>query len=114
MQGGRSAATETCQIDRRGRDNNVVAAQANTHVANIGRAAEADTALCCKRRIYADAVGHLGFNGDIDLAIATRTAVVKDGTRYVQAGAGIVADSVALSEWTEIRNKVRAAEMLQR
>ncbi len=61
-----------------------------------------------KRGIYAGAVGYLGFNGDMDLAIAIRTAVVKDGTLYVQAGAGIVADSVADSEWTEIRNKARA------
>jgi len=61
-----------------------------------------------KRGIYAGAVGYLGFNGDMDLAIAIRTAVVKDGTLYVQAGAGIVADSVADSEWTETRNKARA------
>ncbi|MBU1980154.1 MAG: anthranilate synthase component I [Gammaproteobacteria bacterium] len=61
-----------------------------------------------KRGIYAGAVGYLGLNGDMDLAIAIRTAVVKDGTLYVQAGAGIVADSVADSEWTETRNKARA------
>ena len=61
-----------------------------------------------KRGIYAGAVGYLGFNGDMDLAIAIRTAVVKDGTLYVQAGAGIVADSVPDSEWTETRNKARA------
>jgi anthranilate synthase component 1 len=70
-----------------------------------------------KRGIYAGAVGYLGFNGDMDLAIAIRTAVVKDGTLFVQAGAGIVADSVPQSEWTETQNKaraiVRAAEMLQ-
>ncbi len=70
-----------------------------------------------KRGIYAGAVGYLGFNGDMDLAIAIRTAVVKDGTLFVQAGAGIVADSVPESEWTETQNKaraiVRAAEMLQ-
>ena len=53
-----------------------------------------------KRGIYAGAVGYLGFNGDMDLAIALRTAVVKDNTLYVQAGAGIVADSVPDSEWT--------------
>ncbi len=46
-----------------------------------------------KRGIYAGAVGYLGFNGDMDLAIAIRTAVIKDGRIYVQAGAGIVADS---------------------
>ncbi|MHB8166953.1 MAG: anthranilate synthase component I, partial [Sulfuricella sp.] len=61
-----------------------------------------------KRGIYAGAVGYLGFNGDMDLAIAIRTAVVKDGTLYVQVGAGIVADSVADSEWTETQNKARA------
>jgi anthranilate synthase component 1 len=70
-----------------------------------------------KRGIYAGAVGYLGFNGDMDLAIAIRTAVVKDGTLFVQAGAGIVADSVPDNEWTETQNKalaiVRAAEMLQ-
>ena len=47
-----------------------------------------------KRGVYAGAVGYLGFNGDMDLAIAIRTAVIKDGRLYVQAGAGIVADSV--------------------
>jgi anthranilate synthase component I, non-proteobacterial lineages len=61
-----------------------------------------------KRGIYAGAVGYLGFNGDMDLAIALRTAVVKDGTLYVQAGAGIVADSVPQSEWIETQNKARA------
>ncbi len=61
-----------------------------------------------KRGIYAGAVGYLGFNGDMDLAIAIRTAVVKDGRLYVQAGAGIVADSVPRSEWVETQNKARA------
>ena len=61
-----------------------------------------------KRGIYAGAVGYLGFNGDMDVAIALRTAVVKDGTLYVQAGAGIVADSVPQSEWIETQNKARA------
>ena len=61
-----------------------------------------------KRGIYAGAVGYLGFNGDMDLAIAIRTAVVKDGRIYVQAGAGIVADSNPDSEWEETRNKARA------
>ena len=69
-----------------------------------------------KRGIYAGAVGYLGFNGDMDLAIALRTAVIKDTTLYVQAGAGIVADSVPASEWTETQNKaravLRAAEMV--
>ncbi|MDP1594056.1 MAG: anthranilate synthase component I [Gallionella sp.] len=61
-----------------------------------------------KRGIYAGAVGYLGFNGDMDVAIALRTAVIKDNTLYVQAGAGIVADSVADSEWMETQNKARA------
>ncbi len=69
-----------------------------------------------KRGIYAGAVGYLGFNGDMDLAIALRTAVVKNGTLFVQAGAGIVADSVPASEWLETQNKaravLRAAEMV--
>jgi anthranilate synthase component 1 len=70
-----------------------------------------------KRGIYAGSVGYLGFNGDMDLAIAIRTAVVKDGMLYAQAGAGIVADSVAASEWLETLNKaravIRAAELAQ-
>jgi anthranilate synthase component 1 len=70
-----------------------------------------------KRGIYAGAVGYMGFNGDMDLAIAIRTALIKDDTLYVQAGAGIVADSVPQSEWTETQNKaravLRAAEMAQ-
>ncbi|MCA3130313.1 MAG: anthranilate synthase component I [Betaproteobacteria bacterium] len=61
-----------------------------------------------RRGIYGGAVGYLGFNGDMDLAIAIRTAVIKDGRLFVQAGAGIVADSVPQSEWTETQNKARA------
>jgi anthranilate synthase component 1 len=70
-----------------------------------------------KRGIYGGAVGYLGFNGDMDLAIAIRTAVVKDQMLYVQAGAGIVADSQTEAEWQETRNKaravIRAAELVQ-
>ncbi len=70
-----------------------------------------------KRGVYAGSVGYLGFTGALDLAIAIRTAVVKDGTLYVQAGAGIVADSVPESEWIETQNKaravIRAAELVQ-
>jgi anthranilate synthase component 1 len=70
-----------------------------------------------KRGIYAGAVGYLGFNGDMDLAIAIRTGVIKNGMLYSQAGAGIVADSVPDSEWIETQNKaravLRAAEMVQ-
>jgi anthranilate synthase component 1 len=61
-----------------------------------------------KRGIYAGAVGYLGFNGDMDVAIAIRTAVVKDGVLYVQAGAGVVADSVPENEWIETKNKAKA------
>ncbi len=70
-----------------------------------------------KRGIYAGAVGYLGFNGDMDVAIAIRTGVIKDNMLYVQAGAGIVADSVPQSEWDETQNKakavLRAAELVQ-
>ena len=70
-----------------------------------------------KRGVYAGSVGYLGFTGALDLAIAIRTAVIKDGTLYVQAGAGIVADSVPESEWIETQNKaravIRAAELVQ-
>jgi anthranilate synthase component 1 len=61
-----------------------------------------------KRGIYSGAAGYLGFNGDMDLAIAIRTAVVKDRMLYVQSGGGIVADSVPASEWMETQNKARA------
>ncbi|MEO6023281.1 MAG: anthranilate synthase component I [Burkholderiales bacterium] len=68
-----------------------------------------------KRGVYAGSVGYLGFNGDMDLAIAIRTAVLKNQMLYVQVGAGIVADSVPQSEWQETQNKakavLRAAEM---
>ena len=71
-----------------------------------------------KRGLYAGAVGYLGFNGDMDLAIAIRTALVKAGWMHVQAGAGIVADSVPESEWQETRAKakavLRAAEIAMR
>jgi len=70
-----------------------------------------------KRGIYAGAVGYLGFQGDMDLAIAIRTAVVKDGQIHVQAGAGIVADSDPDAEWQETQTKaralLRAAEMAE-
>src|SRR5487761_2367738 len=61
-----------------------------------------------KRGIYAGAVGYLGFNRDMDLAIAIRTAVIKNGDIHVQVGAGIVADSDPDSEWIETQNKARA------
>lgn len=61
-----------------------------------------------KRGIYGGAVGYLGWNGNMDTAIAIRTAVIKDGNLYVQAGGGIVADSVPALEWKETMNKARA------
>ncbi len=61
-----------------------------------------------KRGIYSGAVGYLGWNGNMDTAIAIRTAVIKDGVVNVQAGAGIVADSVPKYEWKETLNKARA------
>ncbi|MDT8363342.1 MAG: anthranilate synthase component I [Nitrosomonas sp.] len=61
-----------------------------------------------KRGIYAGAVGYLDFNGDLDLAIAIRTGVIKDGWLHVQAGAGIVADSIPQNEWIETQNKAKA------
>jgi anthranilate synthase component 1 len=61
-----------------------------------------------KRGVYAGAAGYLGFNGNLDLAIAIRTGVVKDGQLYVQAAAGIVADSIPENEWRETLNKARA------
>jgi anthranilate synthase component I len=61
-----------------------------------------------KRGVYSGAVGYLGFNGDMDVAIAIRTAVLKDGKLHVQAAAGIVADSEPLSEWQETQHKARA------
>jgi anthranilate synthase component 1 len=60
------------------------------------------------RGVYAGAVGYVSFQDDMDTAIAIRTAVVKDGTLYVQAGAGIVHDSVPEAEWRETQNKARA------
>ena len=70
-----------------------------------------------KRNIYGGAVGVWSFNNDMDLAIAIRTAIVKDGELFVSSGAGIVADSVEESEWQETQNKaravLRAAEMVQ-
>ena len=68
-----------------------------------------------KRGIYAGAVGYLGFNGNMDMAIAIRTAVIQAGVLYVQAAAGIVADSIPKNEWEETQSKargvLRAAEM---
>ncbi len=61
-----------------------------------------------KRGIYGGACGYLSYAGDMDVAIAIRTGIVKDGTLHVQASAGIVADSVAELEWQETEAKARA------
>ena len=61
-----------------------------------------------KRGIYGGAVGYLAWNGNMDTAIAIRTAILKGGRLYIQAGGGIVADSVARLEWKETMNKGRA------
>jgi anthranilate synthase component 1 len=70
-----------------------------------------------KRGIYGGAVGYLSFSGEMDLAIAIRTGIIKNGNLYVQAAAGIVADSVPEMEWQETENKaravLRAAEQVQ-
>jgi anthranilate synthase component 1 len=69
------------------------------------------------RGVYAGAVGYVSFQDDMDLAIAIRTGVVRDGMLYVQVGAGIVHDSVPAAEWQETLNKaralLRAAELVQ-
>ena len=71
-----------------------------------------------KRGIYGGACGYLSFSGEMDLAIAIRTGVLKDQMLYVAAGAGVVADSVPESEWQETENKaravIRAAEIAER
>ncbi len=61
-----------------------------------------------KRGVYSGAVGYLSWHGNMDTAIAIRTAVIKDGELHVQAGAGVVADSVPEMEWQETLNKGRA------
>ena len=61
-----------------------------------------------KRGVYGGAVGYISWAGDMDTAIAIRTAVIKNGRLYVQAGGGVVADSVPRLEWKETLNKARA------
>ena len=61
-----------------------------------------------KRGVYGGAVGYLSWAGNMDTAIAIRTAVIKDNTLHIQVGAGIVADSVPENEWEETMNKGRA------
>ena len=70
-----------------------------------------------KRGIYGGACGYLSFAGDMDLAIAIRTGIVQNDTLYVQAAAGVVADSVPELEWKETEHKaralIRAAELVE-
>jgi anthranilate synthase component 1 len=70
-----------------------------------------------KRGIYGGACGYLSFAGDMDVAIAIRTGIVKDQTLYVQAAAGVVADSIPEMEWRETEAKaralIRAAELVE-
>ena len=70
-----------------------------------------------KRGIYGGACGYLSFAGDMDLAIAIRTGIIKNQNLYVQAAAGIVSDSVPESEWNETEAKaramIRAAELVE-
>ena len=61
-----------------------------------------------KRGVYSGAVGYISWSGNLDTAIAIRTAVIKDKTLHIQAGAGIVYDSVPRNEWDETMNKGRA------
>ena len=61
-----------------------------------------------KRGIFGGAVGYLSWNGNMDTAIAIRTAIIKDSKLYIQAGAGVVADSVPELEWKETMNKARS------
>jgi len=61
-----------------------------------------------KRGVYGGAVGYIGWNGNMDTAIAIRTAIIKDEVLHIQAGAGVVADSIATNEWDETMNKGRA------
>jgi len=70
-----------------------------------------------QRGIYGGACGYISFAGDMDVAIAIRTGIVKDNTLYVQAAAGVVADSVPEMEWRETEHKaralIRAAELVE-
>ncbi len=70
-----------------------------------------------KRGIYGGACGYLSFAGDMDVAIAIRTGIIQNNTLYVQAAAGVVADSIAEMEWRETEHKaralIRAAELVE-
>ena len=62
----------------------------------------------CKRGVYSGSIGFIGFGGDLDMALAIRTMIIKEGHAYVQAGAGIVYDSDPKTEYEETQNKARA------
>ena len=61
-----------------------------------------------KRGVYGGAIGYLAWNGNLDMAIAIRTGLIKDDTLYIETGAGIVADSIPELEWKECMNKARS------
>ena len=61
-----------------------------------------------KRGLYGGSIGYFSFNGNMDMCIAIRTMIIKDKKIYMQAGAGIVADSIPKNEYEESHNKVRA------
>lgn len=61
-----------------------------------------------KRGVYSGAIGYISWSGNLDTAIAIRTAIIKDNTLHIQAGAGIVYDSIPRNEWDETMNKGRA------
>jgi anthranilate synthase component 1 len=69
------------------------------------------------RGIYGGVIGYISWNGDVDTAIAIRTAVIKDSIIHVGAGAGVVADSIPEKEWEECKQKAKvfldALEMIQ-
>ena len=58
-----------------------------------------------KRGVYSGAIGYIGWNGNMDMAIAIRTALIKNNRVYIQAGGGVVADSIAKTEWEETMDK---------
>jgi len=62
----------------------------------------------CRRSIYAGAIGYVGLDGNMDMCIAIRNIIIKEGRAYIQAGAGIVCDSNPLREYEETMNKARA------
>ena len=81
----------------------IIAPSPFTETANHSATAEAT-----KRGLYGGACGYLSYAGDMDVAIAIRTGIIKNGTLFVQAAAGVVADSVPELEWKETEHKARA------